>query len=194
MDHREKREYMLSELMAENPQYRGMTIPKTDEEQKSLLRALMNVRPPKEISQEFLCVQDEYLKEDLASRGTVGLDDMEDFGEGIYLWQGDITRFACDAIVNAANSAMTGCYIPNYSCIDNCINTYAGIQLRLECAEIMEKQGEEEPTGSAKITGAYNLPCKYVIHTVGPIVRDRVTEKDRDLISYAVKPLVSIGI
>ena len=95
----------------------------------------------------------------------------------MYLWQGDITRLACDAIVNAANSQMLGCFQPCHSCIDNAIHTYAGVQLRLECAELMRKQGHEEPTGSAKITSAYNLSSNYVMHTVGPIVYDSLTEK-----------------
>ena len=95
---------------------------------------------------------------------------------GLYLWRGDITALRCDAIVNAANSGMTGCYVPNHRCIDNCIHTFAGVQLRLYCEEMMEAQGHAEPTGQAKITPAYNLPCRYVLHTVGPIVGGRLTE------------------
>lgn len=96
--------------------------------------------------------------------------------QGLYLWQGDITALRCDAIVNAANSGMTGCYVPNHRCIDNCIHTFAGVQLRLYCEEMMEAQGHAEPTGQAKITPAYNLPCRYVLHTVGPIVGGHLTE------------------
>ncbi|MFR1028693.1 MAG: protein-ADP-ribose hydrolase [Clostridium sp.] len=99
------------------------------------------------------------------------------------MWQGDITTLRCDAIVNAANSQMTGCYIPGHACIDNCIHTYAGVQLRYNCFQKMQKQGFEEPTGQAKITLAYNLPCRYVLHTVGPIINGHLTKKDCDLLA-----------
>ena len=160
------REHALNEHAAAQK----MQIPVSSDEQKKLLRALMNVRLPRAVSQEFLKVQDDYLKEELSEKGIVRITDLQPMQEGIYLWQGDITRLATDAIVNAANSGMTGCYQPNHTCIDNCIHTFAGVQLRQECAKLMEQQGHEEPTGQAKITSAYNLPCKYVLHTVGPIV------------------------
>ncbi|MCM1091761.1 MAG: protein-ADP-ribose hydrolase [Muribaculum sp.] len=160
------REHALNEHAAAQK----MQIPVSSDEQKRLLRALMNVRMPRAASQEFLKVQDDYLKEELSEKGIVRITDLQPMQEGIYLWQGDITRLATDAIVNAANSGMTGCYQPNHTCIDNCIHTFAGVQLRQECAKLMEQQGHEEPTGQAKITSAYNLPCKYVLHTVGPIV------------------------
>ena len=123
------------------------------------------------VSRRFLEVQDAYLQEELAAKKITHLSDLRPVQDGMYLWRGDITTLKCGAIVNAANSGMTGCYQPCHSCIDNCIHTYAGVQLRLKCAEIMERQGFEEPTGQAKITPAYNLPCEYVIHTVGPIVQ-----------------------
>ncbi len=104
------------------------------------------------------------------------VDDLTPVQPGLYVWQGDITALRCDAIVNAANSGMTGCYVPNHRCIDNCIHTFAGVQLRLYCEEMMEAQGHTEPTGQAKITPAYNLPCRYVLHTVGPIVGGHLTE------------------
>ena len=119
--------------------------------------------------------------------------DLEQIEEGIYLWQGDITTLRCDAIVNAANSGMTGCYCPCHGCIDNAIHTYAGIQLRLECAEIMEKQGYAEPTGKAKITKAYNLPCKYVLHTVGPIISGRVAKKDEELLASCYRSCLELS-
>ena len=131
----------------------------------------MNVRHPAPTGKRFLEVQDDYLQEELAEKKVTKLSDLRPIQEGIYLWRGDITALECGAIVNAANSGMTGCYQPCHNCIDNCIHTYAGVQLRLKCAEIMKRQGYEEPTGQAKITPAYNLPCDYVIHTVGPIVR-----------------------
>jgi len=98
--------------------------------------------------------------------------------EGLYLWRGDITTLQVDAIVNAANSGLTGCYSPLHGCIDNAIHTFAGVKLRLECAKIMEKQGFPEPMGTAKITKAYNLPCKHVLHTVGPMISGALTQTD----------------
>ena len=153
-----------------------MQIPSGEENQKMLLRALLNVRPPREISEEFLNVQDAYLQEETRKKGITDLTDLTPVSDGIYLWQGDITTLKCDAIVNAANSGMTGCYVPNHRCIDNCIHTFSGIQLRLLCGTIMEKQGYPEPTGTAKLTPAFNLPCRYILHTVGPIVSGRLTE------------------
>lgn len=170
MKQNERRNYLISGLLNEQPQYKSMEIPKSMQEQKSLLRALFNVRMPGRVSDEFLKVQDDYLREEISEKGIVKLSDLQPVQKGIYLWQGDITGLKADAIVDAANSGMTGCYQPNHTCIDNCIHTFAGIQLRLECANIMEKQGSPEPAGRAKITSGYNLPCKYVLHTVGPIV------------------------
>jgi len=170
MKQNERRKYLISGLLNEQPQYKPTEIPKDIQEQKMLLRALFNVRMPKTVSDEFLKIQDDYLREELSEKGIVKISDLQPIQKGIYLWQGDITRLEADAIVNAANSGMTGCYQPNHTCIDNCIHTFAGIQLRLECAEIMEKQGCPEPAGQAKITSGYNLPCKYVLHTVGPII------------------------
>ena len=175
MKQSERRKYLISGLLNEQAQYRSVEIPKSIQEQKMLLRALFNMRMPGEVSDEFLRVQDDYLREEISEKGIVKISDLQPIQKGIYLWQGDITRLKADAIVNAANSGMTGCYQPNHTCIDNCIHTFAGIQLRLECAKIIEKQGSPEPTGQAKITLGYNLPCKYVIHTVGPIVRGRLT-------------------
>ena len=136
----------------------------------------MNVRMVKKSSAEFLNIQDAYLQEETAKKGVTNVDDLTPVQQGLYLWQGDITALRCDAIVNAANSGMTGCYVPNHRCIDNCIHTFAGVQLRLYCEEMMEAQGHAEPTGQAKITPAYNLPCRYVLHTVGPIVGGHLTE------------------
>lgn len=182
MTQAERRIWLIKELLKENRQYENMEIPQGAEEQRLLLRALMNVRMPGKINDEFLRVQDEYLRCIMEDKGVVDIDELRPSENGIYLWQGDITRLRVDAIVNAANSGMTGCYAPNHRCIDNCIHTYAGIQLRLKCAAIMAEQGDEEPTGMAKITPAYNLPCKYVIHTVGPIITGRLCKKDCELL------------
>ena len=137
---------------------------------------------PKNCSDEFIRVQDEYLRQQTKEKGVMDIDDLQPVDGDIYLWQGDITTLKCDAIVNAANSQMLGCFSPCHGCIDNAIHTFAGVQLRAACNELMTAQGYEEPTGQAKITPAYNLPSKYVIHTVGPIVGGRLTEKDCELL------------
>ena len=175
MNQTEKRVFLIQRLQGEDRRYHGMEIPADAWEQKRMLRSLMNVRPPKAIDVEFLTVQDAYLRREIEAAGVTRLADLEPICGDFYLWQGDITRLRCGAIVNAANSGMTGCYVPCHACIDNCIHTFAGVQLRLVCADLIERQGHEEPTGQAKITRAYNLPCDYVLHTVGPIIEDRVT-------------------
>ncbi len=180
MNQSERRIYLIKELLEERNEYREGCIPSSEEKQKTLLRALMNIRKAKEISPEFLSVQDEYLKTEIEKKGIVDASLLPEIRKGIVLWQGDITLLKCDAIVNAANSRMTGCYSPNHRCIDNCIHTYAGVQLRLKCAEIMNLQGIPEPAGRAKITPAYNLPSRYVIHTVGPIIMGDVTPSDEE--------------
>ena len=188
MNQDERRIFLIKELLKEDKRYKNIEIPKNPTEQVDLLRALMNVRMPKEISEEFLKVQDEYLKEEINKKGIVDINDLEPIKEvidisnlesikgsadinklesikeisdinnvnpiqkEIYLWQGDITTLRCDAIVNAANSAMTGCYVPNHRCIDNAIHSFAGVELRLECDEIMNRQGYGEPTGQASFT------------------------------------------
>ena len=183
MNQAERRRFLIQRLLDEQPRYKGLAIPLDKIEQKQMLRSLFNIRMPGNISEDFLSVQDEYLQEETAAKGITDLADVSPVSKGIYLWQGDITTLRCDAIVNAANSGMTGCYAPCHGCIDNCIHTYAGIQLRLECARIMKRQGHEEETGKAKITPAYNLPCKYVIHTVGPIISGPLTDTDKELLA-----------
>lgn len=162
---------------------RGEKVPNLTESQKpKLYRALVNVRMPKAASNAFLKLQDEYLQAELREKGITDIADLTPIAPDIYLWQGDITTLRCDGIVNAANAQMLGCFCPNHGCIDNAIHTFAGVQLRLECAEIIKAQGKEETTGQAKITSAYNLPCKYVLHTVGPIVCGKLTGKhEREL-------------
>ncbi len=193
MNQTERRQYLIRALLDEQPQYRRITIPSDEAEQRQLLRGLFNVRMPGRIGDEFLRIQDEYLQEELRQKGVTGLKELTPMEPGIYLWQGDITTLACDAIVNAANSGMTGCYQPCHNCIDNCIHTYAGIQLRSACAEIMEKQGYEEPTGQAKITPAFNLPSRYVIHTVGPIVQGRLTERHEEQLASCYRSCLQLA-
>ena len=137
---------------------------------------------PAPLSEEFLTVQDEYLKQELESKGITDFSDLTPVEKDLYLWQGDITTLRCGAIVNAANSALLGCFHPLHNCIDNCIHTYSGLALRNACYDIMKKQGYEEPTGTAKITPAFNLPCDYVIHTVGPIVNVTLSEEHCELL------------
>ena len=182
MNQSERRIYLIQSLLSESPRYQSVQIPTDVTGQKNLLRSLMNVRMPAPVSEEYLTVQDAYLKQDIAEKGITLLDDLKPVKPDIYLWQGDITTLACDAIVNAANSAMLGCFQILHNCIDNCIHSAAGLSLRNKCYEIMQHQGYEEPTGRAKITPAYNLPCKYVLHTVGPIVSGVLTEEDCELL------------
>lgn len=193
MTQSERRLYLITELKKENRQYADLQVPSDAAEQKILLRALFNVRMPKAASDEFLKIQDEYLREETRQKGVTDLAAITPVCPDIYLWQGDITTLKCDAVVNAANSQMLGCFCPNHGCIDNAIHTYAGVQLRFDCAELMKKQGCEEPTGQAKITPAYNLPCRFVIHTVGPIVCGRLTDKDCELLRSCYRSCLKLA-
>ena len=193
MTQAERRLFLIRSLMEEKTEYRDLRVPKDAQGQRQLLRSLMNVRAPREIGREFLAVQDAYLRQELAEDGVVRAEELPPVKGDLCLWQGDITRLGCGAIVNAANSGMTGCYIPCHACIDNCIHTYAGVQLRRDCAEIMAAQGCAEPTGQAKITRAYNLPCDYVLHTVGPIVSGRVTAEDERLLAACYRSCLELA-
>ena len=193
MTQREKREFLIQKIIDEQPRYRDLHIPVDEAGQKTLLRSLMNVRPPLPIEDDFLTVQDAYLQEETARKGVTDISDLTPVESGIYLWQGDITTLLCGAIVNAANSQMLGCFCPCHGCIDNAIHTYAGVQLRLACAEVMKKQGHEEPTGQAKLTPAYNLPCEYVLHTVGPIIYGRVTQSDREMLASCYRSCLELA-
>lgn len=179
MTHEEKRLYLIKELLSELPQYRNMEIPENTEEQKRLLRSLMNIRSPRPIGEEFLKVQDEYLSAEVKEKGITDSDTLpvSPAHSRLILWRGDITTLKVDAIVNAANSALRGCFVPCHSCVDNIIHSVSGIQLRLACDKLMTEQGYDEPTGKAKITPGFNLPCRYVLHTVGPIVHGPLTER-----------------
>ncbi len=183
MTQSERRIYLIEKLLSENKQYRETEIPANSHEQKQLLRSLFNVRMPKPIDSEFVKIQNEYLTEETKQKGITDFNDLEPVKKGIYIWQGDITTLKIDAVVNAANSRMLGCFYPCHGCIDNAIHTFAGVQLRLECARIMDDQGHAEETGKAKITPAFNLPCKYVLHTVGPIITSELSEKDCNLLA-----------
>lgn len=195
MTHEEQRRYLIRELLAENAQYQSIVIPEEPQGQKDLLRALMNVRPPMPIREEFLTVQDEYLSTERDMEGVVDGSSLPVFrSDGrLALWQGDITTLKVDAIVNAANSGMRGCFHALHSCIDNIVHSKSGIQLRLCCDELMNHQGYEEPTGQAKITPAYNLPSRYILHTVGPIIEGRVTRHDRELLAFCYRSCLELA-
>ena len=183
MTQKERRIFLIKELLKENDRF-GRYEPEkmSEQEQRDLLRSLMNIRMPAELSDEYIKIQDEYLKQVLEEKGITDIESLNPAENGIYLWQGDITTLRCDAIVNAANSQLLGCFHPLHNCIDNCIHTYSGLQQRNACYELMKKQGCEEPTGQAKITSAFNLPCKYVIHTVGPIVNVTLEDEHKKLL------------
>lgn len=191
MTQEERLTFLLDYLLRERQE--KFDVPADPQGRRQLLRALMNVRMPAPVSDEFLGVQDAYLQEETRRKGITDLQELEPVEPGIYLWQGDITTLRCDAIVNAANSQMLGCFVPCHGCIDNAIHTYAGVQLRLECARLMAGQEEEEPTGCAKITKAYNLPCRYVLHTVGPIISGAVTQADRELLASCYRTCLELA-
>ena len=181
MNQTERRIFLIRELLKEDPRYGNVPVPEDTQEQKNLLRSLMNVRPPRPAGEAFLAVQDAYLKEAVAEKGIVRPGEIPEIRRGISLWQGDITRLAADAIVNAANSRMLGCFVPMHTCIDNCIHTFAGVQLRLACHAQMEalraRYGAdyEQPTAVPMLTPGCNLPANHVIHIVGPIVSRGLT-------------------
>lgn len=193
MNQNERRLFLIQSLLRERPSCQKQIIPTDSERQRILLRGLMNVRNPHPVSPEFLETQDTYLWEETAKKGITDIRDLPPMQPGLYLWQGDITTLKCDAIVNAANSGLTGCYIPNHRCIDNAIHTYAGVELRLACEAIIRAQGHPEPTGRAKITPAFNLPCKYVLHTVGPIIGSQVTDRDKALLASCYRSCLELA-
>ncbi|MCR5134024.1 MAG: protein-ADP-ribose hydrolase [Clostridiales bacterium] len=195
MEQNERLDYLVKRFLDDSGRYKGMEVADDPAEKRTVLRSLMNIRMPGLLDEESLRIQDEYLKARIAENGIVETDALPtaaDLGstaanaEQIIIWQGDITRLACDAIVNAANSQMLGCFVPMHTCIDNCIHTFAGIQLRAACDEQMRalraKYGQdyEQPTAVPMLTEGYNLPAKYVIHIVGPIVQGALTERHEE--------------
>ena len=172
----ERLDYLVEEFKTDSGEYRNIETPKDTEGKRRVLRSLMNIRMPRNLSPDALRVQDEYLKGRSEEKGIVTLSDIPEIRKGLSIWQGDITRLAVDAIVNAANSQMLGCFVPMHTCIDNCIHTYAGVQLRAECSRQMNQlrirygRDYEQPTAVPMLTDGYNLPAKKVIHIVGPIV------------------------
>ena len=197
MNRLEKIQYLNQSLLDEMPEYRSeaLQFPKGDAAQRRLLRSLMNVRPPMPLKAAFLEAQDVLLSEEREKRGVVEADSLPatPAHPQIALWQGDITRLAADAIVNAANSALLGCFCPCHGCIDNAIHSASGLQLRDECNALMTAQGYPEPAGRAKLTKGYNLPARYVLHTVGPIVRGRVTQRDRQELASCYRSCLELA-
>ena len=195
MNQQERCLWLIRALLEEMPQYRDTPIPALSEHRWRLLRSLMNVRPPMPATEEFLQIQDDYLRQITAEKGIVDAETLPACpkDERLILWQGDITTLQCDTIVNAANSQMLGCFSPCHGCIDNIIHTMAGVQLRLACQEIMQAQGHEEPTGRVKITPGFNLPAKYVLHTVGPIVDGEVTAEDEALLASCYRSCLELA-
>ncbi len=189
--------YLNKILLDEMPQYRreAKRVPQTPEDQRFFLRCLMNVREPGALSERFLKAQDELLSREREEKGVVHVAELQPIprDERLVLWQGDITRLDADAIVNAANSRLLGCFRPGHNCIDNVIHSAAGLQLREECAEIIRRQGHEEPAGQAKITKGYNLPAKHVLHTVGPIIDGPLTERDRELLASCYRSCLKLA-
>lgn len=184
-------------LLREMPEYRTQAaqLPTEETAQRRLLRSLMNTRHPTPLSPGFLALQDELLSAEREEKGIVEADALPATAAHpqIALWQGDITRLRADAIVNAANSALLGCFCPCHGCIDNAIHSAAGLQLRDECSRIMEAQGHPEPTGKAELTKGYNLPARYVLHTVGPIIQGVVTERDREKLASCYRSCLELA-
>ena len=193
----EQIQFLNETLLDEMPQYRreAKRVPRNAEEQRCFLRCLMNVREPGALSERFLKAQDELLSRERAEKGVVHVAELPPVpsDERLVLWQGDITRLDADAIVNAANARLLGCFRPGHNCIDNVIHSAAGLQLREECAAIMRAQGHEEPTGQAKLTGGYNLPARHVLHTVGPIIDGPLTDRDRELLASCYRSCLALA-
>ena len=181
-------DFLVEAFKADSDEYKNHETPEDTGGKRRILRSLMNIRMPKKMSADVITVQDEYLRKRASDKGMVHLSEIPLIRDGISIWQGDITRLAVDAIVNAANSQMLGCFVPMHSCIDNCIHTFAGIQLREECNRQMNQlrirngRNYEQPTAVPMLTDGYNLPAKKVIHVVGPIVQYKLTPKlEKDL-------------
>lgn len=194
MTQNERRERLIQALIDEHPdRYSGVALPRGEDAQRHLLRALVNLRPPLPASAALLSLQDAYLAELRRQRGVTEADALPPLRDNLCLWRGDVTTLRCDGVVNAANGALLGCFCPNHGCIDNAIHSYAGIQLRLACKSIMDAQGHDEPAGRAKITPAFNLPARYVLHTVGPIVRGNVTAEDRRALAACYRACLDLA-
>ena len=197
MNRKEQIQFLITILLEELPAYREQAaqFPKDEYSQRRLLRSLMNVRPPMPLREDFLKVQDAFLSAGREEKGVIDVDGLPVSlaDPRLVLWQGDITRLKVDAIVDADNSALLGCFYPCHGCIDNAIHSAAGLQLRDECNRIMEAQGYPEPNGQAKLSKGYNLPARYVLHTVGPIVQGQVTQENWDDLASCYRSCLSLA-
>ena len=197
MTREEQVAFLNKALLAEMPRYQGQAAAfgPAPAQQRRLLRSLMNLRPPLPLQPEFLAVQDALLQAELAEKGVVDGRALPGTAADarLALWRGDITRLGADAIVNAANSALLGCFVPCHGCIDNAIHSAAGLQLRDACARLMDAQGREEPVGGAKLTPAYNLPSRFVLHTVGPRVNGALTQRHRQQLAGCYRACLALA-
>lgn len=193
MNQSERLDYLIRVLLKERDELKRITVPDTIEERQRMFRSLVNLRPATPASEEFLQVQDAYLEEELRRRKVTSISELIPLQGNLYVWRGDITTLAADAIVNAANSQMLGCFVPCHRCIDNAIHTFAGVELRLACVELMEKQGFPEPAGQAKITPAFCLPSRYVLHTVGPVISGALTQRDCDQLASCYRSCLKLA-
>ncbi|WP_296004840.1 protein-ADP-ribose hydrolase [uncultured Veillonella sp.] len=195
MTQQERLRYLVEGLVAEYKEKHKehLEIPVSEEEQFTLFRSLCNIRPAGAMPIEWMKVESEYLNTLTQEKGIVTINDMKEREPKIYLWQGDITRLSVDAIVNAANNQLLGCFAPNHKCIDNTIHTFAGIELRMECARMTEYMEMPEKTGVARMTYGYNLPAKHVLHTVGPIIYDEVTDKERNELAASYRSCLELA-
>ncbi len=189
----DERRIRLIRALLEEQKHQGVTIPYDVLGQKRLLRGLFNVRPPMEASADFLRIEGDYLEQAAREKGITALSELTPVRAHRYLWQGDITTLQVDAIVNAANAGLLGCFSPNHGCIDNAIHTFAGVELRLACQRIMQEQGHAEPTGTAKITPGFHLPAKYVLHTVGPIVSGPLTKRHEEQLASCYRSCLALA-
>ena len=195
MTQQKRLRYLVEGLVAEYKEKHNehIDIPMNEENQFTLFRALCNIRPAGSMPAEWMKVQDEYLNELAREKGIVTINDMEKRAPQIYLWQGDITRLSVDAIVNAANNQLLGCFAPNHRCIDNAIHTFAGIELRMACSRMIEYMDMPEKTGVARKTYGFNLPAKHVIHTVGPIIYDSLTDVEREQLASCYRSCLELA-
>lgn len=200
MNQNERLDYLIEAFKEDSGEYKNLKVPVDIEEKKRILRSLMNIRMPREMNTEVLKIQDEYLREAINENGIVYLSDIDTVEDNISIWQGDITRLKVDAIVNAANSQMLGCFIPMHTCIDNCIHTFAGVELRNECNKKMNRlkirygRDYEQPTAIPMLTDAYNLPAKKIVHIVGPIVQGGLSKRNEEDLKNCYKNTLDLCV
>ena len=200
MNQNERLDYLIEAFKEDSGEYKNLKVPVDTEGKKRILRSLMNIRMPREMNTEVLKIQDEYLREAINENGIVYLSDIDTVEDNISIWQGDITRLKVDAIVNAANSQMLGCFIPMHSCIDNCIHTFAGVELRNECNKKMNRlkirygRDYEQPTAIPMLTDAYNLPAKKIVHIVGPIVQGGLSKRNEEDLKNCYKNTLDLCV